>query len=216
MSKILIFGESDIGTGIKSLYPSTIIVSKSDCDVRDEIAISRFMEIHKPSVVVNCAGVSNVQAIKNSESNLWQEEIDVNLIGSYLIAKQTIASDPKIVLIFFASVAGLFGKPNHSGYCASKAGVISLVQSLAMEGYTAYSISPGRVNTKMREKDFPGEDIRTRLSIKEVAKIVANCINGVYQPGDNIIIRKRGFRRLTRIDRGSPWRKYLNVKPIFN
>ena len=117
-------------------------------------------------------------------------------------------------MIFIASVAGLYGKAEHSGYSASKAGVISLVQSLGMEGHLAYSISPGRVDTKMREKDFPGEDKRTRLTTKQVAQVVKSCIDGKYQPGENIIIRKRGFRTLKRIDKGQPWREYLNVKPL--
>ena len=117
-------------------------------------------------------------------------------------------------MIFIASVAGMYGKPEHSGYSASKSGVISFVQSLGFEGYDAYSISPGRVDTKMRENDFPGEDKRTRLSTLQVAEIVKECIDGKYKPGDNVIIRKRGFRKLKRVDQGQPWKKYLNVQPL--
>ena len=98
-------------------------------------------------------------------------------------------------------------------YCASKGGTISLVQSLAFEGYDAYSISPGRVDTKMREMDYPGEDPRTRLTTHATASVIFDCINGRYEPGDNIIYRKRGFRTLRRIDKGQPWKKYLNVQP---
>lgn len=214
MSKILIFGESDIGLGIKEIYPNATIISKSECDIRQSDEIEHFVKSNNPSIIINCAGVSHIQSIKNSDPSLWREEIEVNLIGSYLLARQALIHNPKTILIFFASVAGLYGKPSHSGYCASKSGVISLVQSLAMEGFLAYSISPGRVNTKMREKDFPGEDIRTRLTVAEVSEIVSNCIKGVYAPGDNVIIRKKGFRKLKRIDKGSPWRQYLNVKPM--
>ena len=83
-----------------------------------------------------------------------------------------------------------------------------------MEGHNAYSISPGRVDTKMREKDFPGEDKRTRLTTLQVAEVVRDCVNGRYEPGDNVIVRKRGFRSLKRIDKGQPWKVYLNVQPI--
>jgi hypothetical protein len=81
-----------------------------------------------------------------------------------------------------------------------------------MEGYDAFSISPGRVDTKMREKDFPGEDKRTRLSVDQVAKVIKKCISGKFQPGDNIIIRKKGFETFLRIDSGQPWREYLNLQ----
>jgi NAD(P)-dependent dehydrogenase (short-subunit alcohol dehydrogenase family) len=214
VKKILIFGESDIAAGVSKYYLNTIIIPKEQCDIRNRLDVARIIKDHKPDVIINCAGVSNLQPVLNSNVEKWREEIDVNFLGSYHIARESVHINGDITLIFLASVAGKFGKPNHSGYCASKAGVISLVQSLSMEGYSAYAISPGRVDTKMREKDFPGEDRRTRLTTKDVAIIVKKCIEGQYQSGDNIIIRKRGFRKLSRIDKGQPWRQYLNVKPI--
>ena len=211
--KILIFGKSDIGEGIKQLYPDTVNVPKEECDVRDYNQICATLKKYKPDVIVNCAGISHVQVVKDSNIKHWQEEIEVNLLGSYLIARASINWNVK-KMIFIASVAGMYGKPEHSGYSASKSGVISFVQSLGFEGYDAYSISPGRVDTKMRENDYPGEDKRTRLSTLQVAEIVKECIDGKYEPGDNIIIRKRGFTKLKRVDKGQPWKKYLNVQPL--
>ena len=213
MKRILVFGKSDIGDGIKQLYPDTFNIPKEECDVRDVNQVRSTLEKYKPDIVVNCAGISNVQVVDKSNIDKWREEIDVNLVGSYLIARESIDVGVK-TMIFIASVAGMYGKPEHSGYSASKSGVISFVQSLGFEGYDAYSISPGRVDTKMRERDYPGEDVRTRLSTLQVADIVKECIDGKYVPGDNIIIRKRGFRKLKRVDKGQPWKKYLNVQPL--
>ena len=211
--KVLIFGKSDIGEGIKQLYPDTINVPKEECDVRDYNQICATLEKYQPDAIVNCAGISHVQVVKDSNIGHWKEEIEVNLIGSYLIARAAITYNVK-KMIFIASVAGMYGKPEHSGYSASKSGVISFVQSLGFEGYDAYSVSPGRVDTKMRENDYPGEDVRTRLSTLQVAEVVKECIDGKYEPGDNIIIRKRGFTKLKRVDKGQPWKKYLNVQPL--
>ena len=211
--KVLIFGKSDIGEGIKQLYTDTVNIPKEECDVRDALQVRNTLEKYKPDVIVNCAGISYVQVVKDSNIDYWKEEIDVNLVGSFIVARESINSGVK-TLIFIASVAGMYGKPEHSGYSASKSGVISFVQSLGFEGYDAYSISPGRVDTKMRENDFPGEDKRTRLSTLQVAEIVKECIDGKYKPGDNVIIRKRGFRKLKRVDQGQPWKKYLNVQPL--
>ena len=213
MSKILIFGKSDIGEGIRQLYPDTVNVPKEECDVRDENQIKATLKKYAPDVVINCAGISHVQVVKDSNIDFWKEEIDVNLTGSYLIARESINCGID-TMIFIASVAGMYGKPEHSGYSASKSGVISFVQSLGLEGYNAYSISPGRVDTKMREHDYPGEDKRTRLSTLQVAEVIKECIDGKYTPGDNVIIRKRGFRKLKRVDRGQPWKVYLNVQPL--
>ena len=211
--KVLIFGKSDIGEGIKQLYLDTVNIPKEECDVRDALQVLNTLEKYKPDVIVNCAGISHVQVVKNSNIDYWKEEIDVNLTGSFIVARESINSGVK-TMIFIASVAGMYGKPEHSGYSASKSGVISFVQSLGFEGYDAYSISPGRVDTKMRENDFPGEDKRTRLSTLQVAEIVKECVDGKYKPGDNVIIRKRGFRKLKRVDQGQPWKKYLNVQPL--
>ena len=211
--KVLIFGKSDIGEGIKQLYLDTVNIPKEECDVRDALQVRNTLEKYKPDVIVNCAGISHVQVVKNSNIDYWKEEIDVNLVGSFIVARESINAGVK-TMIFIASVAGMYGKPEHSGYSASKSGVISFVQSLGFEGYDAYSISPGRVDTKMRENDFPGEDKRTRLSTLQVAEIVKECVDGKYKPGDNVIIRKRGFRKLKRVDQGQPWKKYLNVQPL--
>ena len=211
--KVLIFGKSDIGEGIKQLYPDTVNIPKEECDVRDALQVRNTLKKYKPDVIVNCAGISHVQVVKDSNIDYWKEEIDVNLVGSFIVARESINSGVK-TMIFIASVAGMYGKPEHSGYSASKSGVISFVQSLGFEGYKAYSVSPGRVDTKMRENDYPGEDKRTRLSTLQVAEVVKECIDGKYEPGDNIIIRKKGFTKLKRIDKGQPWKKYLNVQPL--
>jgi 3-oxoacyl-[acyl-carrier protein] reductase len=211
--KVLIFGKSDIGEGIKQLYPDTVNIPKEECDVRDALQVRNTLEKYKPDVIVNCAGISHVQVVKDSNIDYWKEEIDVNLVGSFIVARESINSGVK-TMIFIASVAGMYGKPEHSGYSASKSGVISFVQSLGFEGYKAYSVSPGRVDTKMRENDYPGEDKRTRLSTLQVAEVVKECIDGKYEPGDNIIIRKKGFTKLKRVDKGQPWKKYLNVQPL--
>jgi len=212
--KILIFGKSDIGEGIKQLYPDTVNVPKEECDVRDILQVRNTLKEYNPDVIVNCAGISHVQVVKDSNIEDWKEEIEVNLVGSYNIARESVSLNLFRPMIFIASVAGMYGKPEHSGYSASKSGVISFVQSLGLEGYNAYSISPGRVDTKMREKDYPGEDKRTRLSTLQVAEIIKECIDGKYEPGDNIIIRKKGFTKLKRVDKGQPWKKYLNVQPL--
>jgi len=208
--KIIIIGGGDIAEN--GIIPTVggISIPMIQCDVRDYNQILEIISKENPDVVIYTAGVSHVSSLIQSNIIDWKHEIDVNLLGSYYVAKASIHNNVK-TMIFLASVAGLYGKPNHSGYSVSKSGVITLVQSLAKEGYNAYAISPGRVDTKMREKDFPNEDPKTRLSSKEIGKIVKEILNNKHNPGDNIIIRKRGYRILRRIDKGSGWGEYLRV-----
>jgi len=208
--KTIIIGGGDIAENgiIPTIGGTSILISQ--CDVRDYNQVLETISKEKPETVICTAGISHVSDILQSNITDWKHELEVNLLGSYHVAKASIHNNVK-TMIFMASVAGLYGKPNHSGYSVSKSGVITLVQSLAMEGYNAYAISPGRVDTKMREHDFPNEDPKTRLSSKEVGKVVKEILNSKHKPGDNLIIRKRGYRILRRIDRGGGWAEYLRV-----
>ena len=73
--KVLIFGKSDIGEGIKQLYPDTINVPKEECDVRSVAQVRDTLKQYNPDVIVNCAGISHVQVVKDSNIDHWKEEI---------------------------------------------------------------------------------------------------------------------------------------------
>ncbi len=200
MSGILIFGGGDIAEN------GIIPVVGGTSTLQDVTGTLKFPP--DTTTIINCAGVSHPGPIRHDDG--WRHELHVNLLGSFALAQKAVEVGVE-TLIFLASVAGLHGKPNHAGYSASKAGVISLVQSLAHEGHNAYAISPGRVNTKMRERDYPGEDVRTRLEPTQVGEVVRDILEGKYQPGDNVIIRKIGFDTYTRVDDGEPWKTWLRV-----
>ncbi|MBA2706139.1 MAG: SDR family oxidoreductase [Blastocatellia bacterium] len=221
MKKALVFGAgSDMFSAIKDILVGHKVMglTHEECDVNNWIEVVIAMEKAKPNVVINLAGVSWPQPMALSEPGAWLEEINTNLIGSFNVARACIpdivsVQDKVKTMIFMGSVAGLHGKQNHTGYSASKAGVHSLVQSLAAEGYNAYAIAPGRVNTKMRERDFPGEDTRTRLTTEQIAEVVRDIVDGKYKPGDIAIIRKIGYKTHKKTYRGQPWRKWLKIQP---
>lgn len=202
----LIFGGGDIAEAIAGT-----ILNKDECDVRIQHEVMEHVRANNPSSVVITAGVSHPASIKDSDPDKWAEELKVNLLGSYHVARACALHNVKTI-IFIASVAGLYGKPNHSGYSASKGGVISLVESLAMEGYNAYAISPGRVDTKMRQRDYPNDQPDTRLKPSEIAQVVRDIESGKYQPGDNIIIRRIGFETAPiKVDRNEAWKNELRI-----
>ena len=209
--KILIIGGGDMAeSGIVPIVGGEI-VTQPECDVRKASQVEAVLMEAQPDVVIVTAGVSHPSNILLSDELDWRDEIETNLIGSYHVAKYAAAVNCK-TMIFIASVAGKYGKPEHSGYSASKCGVISLVQSLGMEGYNAYAISPGRVDTKMREQDYPGEEPRTRLEPTEIGEVIKDILDGKYQPGDNIIIRRIGYETVPiRTDKGEPWQDWLKV-----
>ena len=211
--KILVFGGgSDIAKEIQTKEKDNVLIEHSACDISKPELVDYFIRTYKPEIVINCAGILKAGLIKKQTFADWEDQITTNLFGSFNVAQASVKNGVKTIILI-SSVMGLYGKAEYSAYSASKAGIISLVQSLGMEGINAYCISPGSVDTKMREKAYPGEDKRIRLSTKDVVTVMFDCINGKYKSGDNVIIRKRGFRKITRVDRGQPWKEYLNVQP---
>lgn len=210
MSEIVIFG-GDSGIAQQGIITTVggLAVPRKECDVRYYSHVRDTIMQYEPSVVINCAGVSFPKRVGADVS--YQEEVNTNLMGCLHIADCAVRNNVR-TMIFIASVAGMYGKPEHSGYSASKAGVISLVQSLGMEGYNAYAISPGRVDTPMRERDYPGEDPQTRLKPRQIGEVVKRILDGMYEPGSNIVVRMQGYETLPiEEDQGEPWKTRLKV-----
>lgn len=217
--RILNFGGGEIWGGIEAEvhkhYPDSEILSvqKQMCDVGNGLDVERIYQLFKPDWVIYTAGVSHIQTIEDMNVVLAFEEFRSNMLGMLNVAHHGVKNGVKNY-ISLISVAGLYGKPNHSGYSASKMALRSFIESMAMEGLNAYGISPGRVDTAMRRKDYPNDEPGTCLSVKQVGAVALEIMAGKHQPGDNVIIRKRGQRVLRRRDRNGAWKKYLNVQPL--
>jgi 3-oxoacyl-[acyl-carrier protein] reductase len=181
--RIVLGGNSDIAKAIMGIK-----VTREMCDVTNYNEVIKFLKENNASEVVNCAGVIYPAPIRYSLINNWKKEIEVNLIASYYVAKACCELNAKMV--FIGSTSGLKGRAGWSGYCASKAGLISLVQSLAEEGFDAWCINPSRTATKMRKKLFPNDDSSTLLKPSDIAIVVEKCFDGKYKSGSNITIKK--------------------------
>lgn len=195
--------------GMAEGWPDVTLVPHDECDVRDIHEVEWVLGRYKPEVIIVTAGISNPGPVGIGEPALM--EIETNLIGAFNVADAAVRRLPPATLIFIASVAGLYGKPNHAAYCASKAGVISLVQSLAMEGHQAFAVSPGRVDTPMRERDYPQDTPGSRLEPLEVWQVIGNILSLHYHSGDNILIRKHGLTHVEIEVVPVPWRDALRV-----
>lgn len=110
------------------------------CDVGDEASVSAAVatateRLGGLDVVANVAGVDQFRKFADLDVATWQRHLNVNLTGPMLISRAALphlrASKGNIVTI--ASIAGLRGQPYQAAYCASKAGVIMLMKSLALE-----------------------------------------------------------------------------------
>jgi 3-oxoacyl-[acyl-carrier protein] reductase len=109
-------------------------------------------------ILVNNAGITNDRLVLRMTKEDWENVININLTGTFLVTKAVIRSMIKQrygKIVNIASVIGLIGNPGQANYAASKAGVIGFTKSVAKElaarNVTVNAIAPGFINTKMTD-----------------------------------------------------------------
>ena len=109
--------------------------------------------------IVNNAGITQDNLAIRMSLNEWQKVIDINLTSTFLMSKFAIKKmlknkSGKIVNI--TSVVGHTGNVGQANYTASKAGIIAMSKSLAIEyakkNININCISPGFIKTAMTDK----------------------------------------------------------------
>jgi meso-butanediol dehydrogenase / (S,S)-butanediol dehydrogenase / diacetyl reductase len=146
------------------------IVGGVKVDVADEKGVAdAFLEMDKLldgiDILISNAGISVRNLFKDTDYAQWQRVMDINLGGMYLCSKEAIKRMEKQqsgVVLFTASNNGMEGRPYYVDYNASKAGVISLTKTLALEcapWLRVNSICPGYVMTPMQKAEYTEEAI---------------------------------------------------------
>jgi len=130
------------------------------CDVTDESSVARTLEVASARApvtdIVHAAGALSVGPVLELDAAEIRRILDVNLLGAFLVAKQSatfLADGGTITLV--SSQAGVRSGAYWSLYSASKAGVLRLVESLAVElgprGIRVNAVCPGSVDTPMMQ-----------------------------------------------------------------
>lgn len=132
-----------------------------DVDVCDAAAVSEVMarvwSEGGADLLFNNAGIAESGPSEDFTAAQWDRVLAVNLSGVFYTAQQfgrhLIASKREGVIVNTASILGLRAKAGVAAYCASKAGVISLTETLAVEwakhGIRVNAIAPGYIETDL-------------------------------------------------------------------
>ena len=109
--------------------------------------------------IVNNAGITKDNLIIRMSLEEWTKVIDINLTSTFLMCKYSIKKMLKNKsgkIINITSVVGHTGNVGQANYTASKAGIVAMSKSLAIEyakkNINVNCISPGFINTAMTDK----------------------------------------------------------------
>lgn len=113
-------------------------------------------------ILVNNAGLTKDGLMLRMKDEDWQSVLDVNLSAAFRLSRSALRGMMKRRwgrIINISSIVGVTGNPGQANYCASKAGLIGLSKSLALEvasrGITVNCIAPGFIESHMTEVLLP-------------------------------------------------------------
>lgn len=150
----------------KGLGENAIGVPGNVCDraYPREVIEAGVKAFGKIDILVNSAGIVALESAEIISEKDWTRTIDINLSASFFMAQAVgkYMIDEKIggSIVNMASQAGVIALDKHVAYCASKGGIISMTQVLAMEwgryGIRVNAVSPTVVLTALGHKAWDG------------------------------------------------------------
>lgn len=131
----------------------------SQADAVHDVA-SRLISQHgAPLALINNAGVTRDGALINMDTSVWRDVIDQNLNASFYWTRALLPAMLEAgcgTVLMMSSVSGIKGNAGQTNYSATKAALIGLTRSLALEvarfGVRVNAIAPGVIDTDMTRR----------------------------------------------------------------
>lgn len=153
----------------------------SPCNLKDQEACVKLIEgIENLDILVCNAGITRDGLALRMPIESFEEVISINLTTNFILnqaaIKKMIKSKVPGRIVNITSVVGVSGNPGQSNYCASKAGLIGMTKSLAMEvasrGITINCVAPGFIESNMTDAltEPQKEAILQRIPMKYMGK----------------------------------------------
>ena len=161
-AKVAITGtRSKVLDQICKQYPKAFISVVGDLSQRDNVKtiVSDVENKLGPiDILINNAGIAEDQLAVRMNDEMWHKVMNVNLFAAFNLSKSDIKGMMKRRygrIIQITSIVGYTGNPGQTNYAASKAGLVGMSKSLAMEvasrNITVNCIAPGFIETSMTD-----------------------------------------------------------------
>jgi len=182
-SRVVIMDISDEAiTRIEDELPSLSGTIKADVSDADDVARA-FGELDEMTggldVLINNAGISIRHTFMDITPQEWRKVLDVNLNGVFFVAQESarrMLDGDGGVILNMGSTNGIMGYPFYADYNASKAGVIELTRSMALElapKIRVNAVCPGFILTPMQEAEYTPEMLHvfeSKVPLKRVGR----------------------------------------------
>lgn len=143
--------------GGEAIFVRADVSVAKDCRHAVDATVKAFGGI---DILFNNAGVFYAQTAVECSEREWDEQIDVNLKGTFLMSKAALPgmiARKRGVIINNASGWGIVGGDHAVAYCASKGGVVLMTKAMAIDhgaqGIRVNCVCPGDVETPMLPAD---------------------------------------------------------------
>ena len=198
LDRLILAGANVLATGTNEQKLKIIQEKYKDLNVvkfnmSDHGKIDQFVEdcgkifSNKIDVLINNAGITQDNLSIRMKENEWKKVIDINLTSTFIITKSVLKKmlkSKKGKIINVTSVVGHTGNIGQANYAASKAGIIAMSKSLALEygkkNITVNCVSPGFIVSDMTAKisEEHTDLMKSRISLNKFGnpEDVANSI----------------------------------------
>ena len=164
-----------------------------EADVSDEAAVDAAVDeveakLGQPTILVLNAGILPLVPLEDTSTELWERTLAINLTGAFLVARRTLPGMRALGygrVVGLGAAAGKAGGARSAAYAASKAGLMTLVKSIAAEyardGITANIVAPALIDTQLlgATREVAGRVPVGRLgTAEEVASAVVFLLSG--------------------------------------
>jgi NADP-dependent 3-hydroxy acid dehydrogenase YdfG len=162
-------------------------------DVRERSDVKAKLEGIQTDILINNAGLAlGLEPFYEGDIDQWEEMIDANIKGLLYVSRAVIPqmkAKGRGHVVNIGSIAGEMAYPGGNVYCATKAAVHSLSQSMNIDlqgtGVRVSNVAPGAAETNFSNTRFSGDDEKADsvyagyepLKADDIAELIVYILN---------------------------------------